>query len=306
MKRLIIFLSGFTGLIFLLTSPSYSNDIDELNAAIQAKGAGWVAKETPFSHIPKEEWGKWTGAVDALDLFGRPVDDSFYASLSVPSSFDWTQNGGNYVTSIKFQHPECNACVIFTLIAAMESKFLITHDMPGFDLDLSEQIVLSCCAANNGCKGYGSLQGILTFFKSTGTYLETCYPYTATDGDCGKACANWQANSYKIDGWDIVVNYNVDQRADLSVLKNALYTNGPLAVQMKVYEDFKHYGGGIYSYTSGEYINTHHVLLVGWDDSKGAFKCKNSYGTNWGEDGFFWISYNELYGTGPVEIGRLV
>ena len=125
-------------------------------------------------------------------------------------------------------------------------------------------------------------------------------------GDCGNACANWQTNAYHIDGWDIVVDGDVDPRADLSALKSALYTKGPLAVQMKVYEDFQYYGGGIYSYISGEYINTHFVLLVGWDDLKGAFKCKNSYGTNWGENGFFWISYNELYGTGPVEFGRFV
>ena len=47
-------------------------------------------------------------------------------------------------------------------------------------------------------------------------------------------------------------------------------------------------------------------MIVGWDDSKGALKCKNSWGTGWGEEGLFWISYNELYGTGTTEFGKWV
>lgn len=76
---------------------------------------------------------------------------------------------------------------------------------------------------------------------------------------------------------------------------------------MKVYEDFSKYGGGVYSYTSGNYTGWNHfVLIVGWDDSEGALKCKNSWGTEWGEDGFFRISYDELYGTGTTEFGKSV
>ena len=78
MKRVTIFLLGFIGLIFLSTNSSYSDDIDKLNATIQAKGARWVAKETPLSHLPKEEMGKWTGALEDLELLDMPVDGSYY------------------------------------------------------------------------------------------------------------------------------------------------------------------------------------------------------------------------------------
>ena len=37
----------------------------------------------------------------------------------------------------------------------------------------------------------------------------------------------------------------------------------------------------------------HAVLLIGWDDTKGAYLCKNSWGTNWGASGWFRIGYGE-------------
>ena len=33
------------------------------------------------------------------------------------------------------------------------------------------------------------------------------------------------------------------------------------------------------------------ILIVGWDDEKGAWLIKNSYGPKWGEGGFGWIKY---------------
>jgi hypothetical protein len=304
MRRQILILLGFTVLIFLCASSSYSNNINELNTAIQARGARWIAKETPFSNIPNEEWRKWTGSPDDFSLSGMPLEPPFYYPFLLPSSFDWTNNEGNYITSVKTQL-SCAACGVFTWIAAMESKFLITHDLPGVDLNLSEQIVLSCSGATN-CGGGGTLEGIFDFLQTTGTYLERCYAFTGTDGDCSKACYNWQTNAYKIDGWRYLISYSFNNKADLSVIKNALYANGPLPVLMKIYEDFFNYGEGVYTHTSGNYVDTHWVLLVGWDDAKGALKCKNSWGTVWGDEGFFWISYNELFGTGPAEFGRIV
>jgi hypothetical protein len=34
-------------------------------------------------------------------------------------------------------------------------------------------------------------------------------------------------------------------------------------------------------------------LCDGYDDDRGAWLCKNSWGTGWGEGGYFWIAYGE-------------
>ena len=37
------------------------------------------------------------------------------------------------------------------------------------------------------------------------------------------------------------------------------------------------------------------MAIVGYDDSQGAWICKNSWGTGWGMNGFFLIKYGECY-----------
>jgi hypothetical protein len=80
----------------------------------------------------------------------------------------------------------------------------------------------------------------------------------------------------------------------VDALKNGLYRYGPLVTTMRVYSDFFYYNGGIYSYSSGSYQGSHGVLLVGYDDIEQYFIVKNSWGTDWGESGYFRIAYSEL------------
>ena len=83
----------------------------------------------------------------------------------------------------------------------------------------------------------------------------------------------------------------------VDALKNALSTHGPLVTTFSVYEDFYDYSEGIYSYVSGGYLGGHAVLLVGYNDDEQYFIVKNSWGTWWGEDGYFRIAYSEVNGT---------
>lgn len=78
-----------------------------------------------------------------------------------------------------------------------------------------------------------------------------------------------------------------------------LVKNGPIAVSFMVYADFMHYKSGIYQHTTltngfNPFEITNHVVLVvgyGYDSDIGHkyWLVKNSWGTKWGEDGFFRI-----------------
>jgi hypothetical protein len=63
---------------------------------------------------------------------------------------------------------------------------------------------------------------------------------------------------------------------------------------MNVYDDFYYYTGGVYTHTSGNLAGAHAVLLVGYDDAGQYFTVKNSWGTGWGEAGYFKIAYSEV------------
>jgi hypothetical protein len=59
-------------------------------------------------------------------------------------------------------------------------------------------------------------------------------------------------------------------------------------------------GDDTYYYGGSHEVN-HVVNIVGWDDEKptaggvGAWICQNTYGTGWGENGFFYVSYNDAH-----------
>jgi C1A family cysteine protease len=169
------------------------------------------------------------------------------------------------------------------MTGGLEAYVLRTQNMPGQDINLSEQVMISC-------SGVGSCQGGRinpTFLKTTGLPLEEAYPYTATDGTCESAAAGWQDSTYKIGNWGSVSK-------SVSALKTALNKYGPMPVAMMVYEDFMHYKNGIYSYTTGKQLGGHAVLLVGYNDDEQSFTVKNSWDKGWGEQGFFRIAYSEL------------
>ncbi|MDP6798079.1 MAG: C1 family peptidase, partial [Candidatus Krumholzibacteria bacterium] len=70
-----------------------------------------------------------------------------------------------------------------------------------------------------------------------------------------------------------------------------LLNYGPLYTTMDIYENFNSYLSGIYV-ASGEYEGGHAVCIVGYNDNGGYFIVKNSWGEDWGMDGYFNISYN--------------
>ena len=75
---------------------------------------------------------------------------------------------------------------------------------------------------------------------------------------------------------------------------------------MTIFKDFNTYTGGIYVHTTGEKIGEHSVKIIGWGsdtdvDTKITTKYwigANSWGPNWGENGFFRIKMGQVdFGT---------
>ena len=135
------------------------------------------------------------------------------------------------------------------------------------------------------------------YIRDTGLPLETCYPYTATDGSCGSACGTYQTATYRIAGWAYVATTS----PTVSAIRDALVSYGPLVTTMDVYDDFFSYSSGVYTHTTGGYAGGHAVLIVGYSDAGQYFIVKNSWGANWGESGYFKIAYSEI--SSVVEFG---
>jgi C1A family cysteine protease len=215
-----------------------------------------------------------------------------------PSSWDWRNakyNGitGDWTTGIRNQG-NCGSCYAFGAIAALESVNNIARNNPNVDVDLSEQFIVSCgqewMSGIFGCNG-GYFTSTFTFVKTYGAIPETCFPYTSGESGyvppCSQKCSNWQDLVLNIDDWRPVAS-------DIDSMKNALITYGPLTVTLTVYDDFQHYNGGVYEHPGNDPDPTNHmVAIVGYDDAHNCWICKNSWGTAWGENGWFRIVYGD-------------
>ncbi|MES9861878.1 MAG: C1 family peptidase [Candidatus Thiodiazotropha sp. LLP2] len=81
-------------------------------------------------------------------------------------------------------------------------------------------------------------------------------------------------------------------------MKAALANRNPVVVGIYIYPQFNNLVGpnSVYNSDDGEPSGGHAVTIVGYDDNRfgGAFKVINSWGTSWGDNGFFWLPYNSI------------
>ncbi len=291
-------------LIILLTGPvSFAAQLEDIRAAISAKRHNWVAAETSVSRLSDQEKKLRLGLVRPARVTGQ--EQAFTSQeppTEVPANFDWrSNNGGNFVSPVRDQG-NCGSCWAFATTAALESYILIKDNKPGTNENRAEEILLSCSPAGS-CNG-GYISTASDYIRTVGLPHESYFPYTASSSDdsCGNAQAGWQTDIYKISSWSWITT----SPASVSAIKNGL-ANGPLVTTMDVYDDFFSYSSGVYEHATGGLAGGHAVLIVGYKDDVsvnggGYFIVKNSWGTYWGQSGFFNIAYSQI--GSPVYFGE--
>ena len=285
------FLAAAVVVVALVVAPSVraqedpcAGKADALQAAIDARGAKWAARRPRAITM--------TG-LKLMPIKAPPLAAlTLAAAATLPKSFDWRQQGA--VSGIRDQGA-CGSCWAFAMTQALESQVMMLK--PGSpDVRLSEQVMLSCSGAGS-CDG-GRMDA--DFLASDGLPPEEDYPYAAVNGRCDDARPGWKARAYRIGGWNTV-------SAELDAMKDALVNYGPLPTVLDLRKDFKYYESGVYSYIPGtewgcqgpggkddDDWGWHAVLIVGYDDDAQCFIVKNSWGSGWGEKGYFRIAYSEL------------
>jgi C1A family cysteine protease len=250
-------------------------------------------------------------------LFPNPIT----INGNPPDKWDWrnaehTGIIGDWTTDIKDQ-AGCGSCWAFGIIATLETVYNIQESDPDIDMDLSEQMLVSCGMTYypryiGGCCG-GSIIYTLKFLQRYGTVTERCFPYQAVDakgrdyqdcdpGDqpsndpvrCTDKCEEWQQEIIKIKSYQSL--------SDPDSIKNAIINYGPVVAAFEVYQDFFRYDEGVYEQNSNTFAGWHVISIVGYDDEQQCWICKNSWNEGWGEPnpydpssrgGWFRIKYGE-------------
>lgn len=232
------------------------------------------------------------------ELCGLKMPDDWYVnakfdtctpSNSLPDYFDWRDEVTGGLPSIKNQG-SCGSCWAFGTIASLECNIKIKD---GVEEDLSEQWLVSCnqdgysCSGGWWCHDYFMENGKTDPCGDSGAVLEEDFPYSASNEPCN--CP--YPHEYFIEDWAYVGDPN--GVATVDQIKQAIYDYGVVSVAVCVNTAFHNYNGGVFSGPNCSNIN-HAVALVGWDDNQGSdgvWFLRNSWGSDWGEDGYMRIEY---------------
>ncbi len=117
-------------------------------------------------------------------------------------------------------------------------------------------------------------------------------------GEHDGPCVSQPLTKYFATDWGWVPYGGPYQIAPEPKIKEAICMFGSVTADVLVTNLFQHYTNGVFEWTSEWFSSppahgqsNHSVIIVGWDDTKSAWLIKNSWGTDWGEDGYMWIKY---------------
>ena len=275
------------------------NELSEIRSALRDSGDSWTAGPTTISALPAEERRNRLGftpppdepSIEELEsalAAGRP-QEAYIAAAAVgaPPSFDLRNvSGRSFVTPIKDQGG-CGSCVAFGVAAVLESTLMVARKDPAMAADLSEAQLFYCYARAQGrnCSNGWWPDQALDACRTGGLAFEQSYPYVAGDQNCTKLAPSWRDRYVSVGG----------RQGPLrgAAIKEWIATRGPVTGCFIVYQDFFSYTGGVYRHVSGNQAGGHCVTIIGYDDAQSCWIAKNSWGTGWGEKGFFRIAYGE-------------
>ncbi|CAL4931687.1 unnamed protein product [Urochloa decumbens] len=258
----------------------YRRNMEHIEATNRAGNLTYTLGENQFADLTEEEFldlYAMKGGMPSLHRDAGRKQANFSAAVNAPTSVDWRAKGA--VTPIKNQGPSCSSCWAFVTAATIES---ITKIKTGKLVSLSEQELIDCDPYDGGCNLGYFVNGYRWVIENGGLTTEANYPYQARRNYCSRSKAAQRAAR---------ISDYVQVPAGEAQLQQAV-AQQPIAAAIEMGGSLQFYNGGVFSGQCGTRMN-HAITVVGYGaDANTGLKywlVKNSWGTSWGERGYFRI-----------------
>jgi hypothetical protein len=264
-------------------------ELRQIRARIEAEGAKWKADLNPIFMLPDEDFERMLGHRGPQRKMKDVRIKPNYSGRRFPDQWDWNNmNGEDWMSPVKDQG-SAGTCWAFAAVGQVEALINISENNPYLDLDLAEETLVDECCRYCGDITGGRAYCALHYIRNSGISLEATNPYSGKNGPCCKR----PFNRYKVESYTMVTW----QDNNTLTIKASLI-NHPLSTTVTTTDDWRAYTGGVYGYHGPELPPPNHaVVFVGWDDDmsgSAVWKIKNSWGDEWGENGYMWIERGNL------------
>ncbi|XP_004713618.1 cathepsin F [Echinops telfairi] len=194
-----------------------------------------------------------------------------------PPDWDWRPKGA--VTKVKDQGM-CGSCWAFSVVGNVEGQWYLNQ---GSLLSLSEQELLDCDKVDKACMGGIPSNAYEAIRTLGGLETEEDYSYRA----------RMQACSYSADKARVYINDSLELSQNEHKLASWLAKNGPISVAINAFgmQFYRHGIAHPLRPLCSPWLIDHAVLLVGYGNRSSDlfWAIKNSWGTDWGEEGYYYL-----------------
>nr|BAN20095.1 cathepsin L [Riptortus pedestris] len=218
-----------------------------------------------------------------------------YNAGELPGTVDWRKVGA--VTPIKNQG-QCGSCWAFSATGALEAQtFRKTNQL----ISLSEQNLLDCSSfnefGNSGCKGGLMDNAYRYILENGGVDTDESYPYEEEYNDCRFSNETIGATMASY------VPLTSDDEDELAI---AVANVGPISAGIDAsHLGFRYYSSGVYYQEDCNKNRLNHAILIvgyGTEDGLDYWLVKNSWGPNWGDEGYVKMARNRNNNCGIARI----
>jgi len=225
-----------------------------------------------------------------------PRPHEYIKPQDIPDAWDWRNISGiNYLSPSRNQHiPQyCGSCWAHGSTSALNDRISIMRKAQWPEVFLAPQHLINCDGGGT-CNG-GSAGSAYEHIRKHGIVEESCAPYQAVNGlPCTPACKTCHGFNQSC---PVVTNFTMWTVSEQGAvrgeddMKAEIYARGPIACGVDATNKLENYTSGIFSEFKLLPIINHVISVVGWGVESGTsyWIVRNSWGSYWGESGYFRI-----------------